>query len=196
MTFYQFAHALVGGFFSLLGWKRQGLENLPAEGCVIVVANHVSMWDPLVVGSALPRQVWFMAKEELFHVPAVGWAIRHLGAFPVKRGQGDTSAIRTSLSLLKEGKVLGLFPEGTRSRSGEMQKGLPGMVLLMEKSGATVVPVKVYGTRQLPFRAWGKFGLAVGMPLTPEMLKAPPEVENRREWVARRIMQAIEDIQV
>lgn len=191
MTFYEFAKVLFRFQFKLMGWKVVGVENMPAEGPVILAVNHQSLWDPLVAGSSLPRKVSFMAKEELFSIPVIGNISRKLGAFPVKRGQGDMNAIRQSLAILKEGHVLGLFPEGTRSQSGELQKGLPGMVFLMEKSKATVVPIKMFGTRKLLTKGWGKIVVVVGKPMTPQMLQAPEGVENRREWIADRIMQAM-----
>lgn len=194
MTLYEFAKGMFRFQFKLMGWKIQGVENLPAEGPVILAINHQSIWDPLVAASSLPRRVSFMAKEELFSVPVLGKVFLKLGAFPVKRGQGDMSAIRQSLAILKEGRVLGLFPEGTRSKSGEIQKGLPGMVLLMEKSKASVVPIKVFGTRHLLTKGWGKITVVIGKPMTPEMLQAPEGVENRREWIANRIMLAMQEL--
>lgn len=192
MTFYDFAKAVMSVPFRIMGWKIKGLENLPAEGPVILASNHVSLWDPVLLGCGVPRQVWYMAKDELFHVPLFGWVLKHLGAFPVKRGQGDTSAIRQSLAILKEQRVLGVFPEGTRSKTGQLQKALPGIVLFMEKSQAPIVPVRVCGTRKLFSQGWGKVGIVIGKPLTPEMLKPPAGVENRREWVAQKIMEALE----
>lgn len=191
MTLYNFAKKLFRLQFRLMGWKVQGADNMPKEGPVILVINHVSMWDPVVAASSVSRRVSFMAKEELFSIPILGKLFSKLGAFPVKRGQGDMNAIRQSLAILKGGGVLGLFPEGTRSRNGEIQKGLPGMVLLMEKSQASVVPLKVGGTVHMFTKGWGKITVVVGKPLTAQMLKAPEGVENRREWVAERIMQAM-----
>ncbi|TGE34323.1 lysophospholipid acyltransferase family protein [Desulfosporosinus sp. Sb-LF] len=191
MSLYDFAKGFFRLLFKLMGWKVKGAENLPTEGPVILAINHVSLWDPVVAACSLSRQVSFMAKEELFRIPVLGRIFSKVGAFPVKRGQGDMSAIRKSLEILKEGRVLGLFPEGTRSQTGEIQKGLPGMVVLMEKSKATVVPVKVYGTRNLFTKGWGNIGVVVGKPLTAQMLKAPEGVTNRREWIADRIMQAL-----
>lgn len=196
MTLYDFAKVLFRSQFTLMGWKIQGAENMPAEGPVILAINHQSIWDPLVAASSLPRQVSFMAKEELFSIPILGTIFLKLGAFPVKRGQGDMNAIRQSLGILKEGRVLGLFPEGTRSKDGEIQKGLPGMVLLMEKSKAAVVPIKVLGTRKLLTKGWGNIAVVVGKPMTAEMLKAPVGVENRREWMADRIMQAMQELSI
>jgi 1-acyl-sn-glycerol-3-phosphate acyltransferase len=196
MTLYEFAKVLFRFQFKLMGWNVQGVENMPAEGPVILAINHQSIWDPLVAASSLPRKVSFMAKEELFSIPVLGKIFSKLGAFPVKRGQGDMNAIRQSLAILKEGRVLGLFPEGTRSKNGEIQKGLPGMVLLMEKGKATVVPVKVLGTRHLLTKGWGNIAVVVGKPMNAQMLRAPEGVENRREWVADRIMQEMQELSI
>jgi len=196
MTLYEFAKGMFRFQFKLMGWNIQGVENMPAEGPVILAINHQSIWDPLVAASSLPRKVSFMAKEELFSIPVLGKIFSKLGAFPVKRGQGDMNAIRQSLAILKEGRVLGLFPEGTRSKNGEIQKGLPGMVLLMEKSKASVVPIKVFGTRNLLTKGWGNIAVVVGKPMTAQMLQAPEGVENRREWIADRIMQAMLDLSI
>ena len=196
MTLYEFAKGMFRFQFKLMGWNIQGVENMPAEGPVILAINHQSIWDPLVAASSLPRKVSFMAKEELFSIPVLGKIFSKLGAFPIKRGQGDMNAIRQSLAILKEGRVLGLFPEGTRSKTGEIQKGLPGMVLLMEKSKASVVPIKVFGTRNLLTKGWGNIAVVVGKPMTAQMLQAPEGVENRREWIADRIMQAMLDLSI
>jgi len=194
MTFYEFAKKIFRFQFKMMGWKVQGMENIPAEGPVILAVNHNSLWDPLVAGSSLSRKVSFMAKEELFSIPILGNIFIKLGAFPVKRGKGDMNAMRQSLAILKEGRVLGLFPEGTRSKDGKTQKGLPGMVFLMEKSKASVVPIKMFGTRHLLTKGWGHIAVVVGKPMTQEMLKAPEGVENRREWIADRIMQAMREL--
>ena len=191
MTLYQFAKGIFRFQFKVMGWDIQGLENMPDEGPVILAINHISLWDPLVAASSLPRKVSFMAKEELFSIPVLGKIFSKLGAFPVKRGRGDMNAIRQSLTILKEGGVLGLFPEGTRSKNGEIQKGLPGMILLMEKSKASVVPIKMFGTRHLLTKGWGNIVVVVGKPMTAQMLQAPVGVENHREWIADRIMQAM-----
>ena len=196
MSLYHVARGLFRIQFRLMGWKIQGIENLPTEGPVILAINHISLWDPILAACSIPREVSFMAKEELFSLPLLGSIIPRLGVFPVKRGQNDTRAIRQSLNILKEQKVLGLFPEGTRSKTGELQKGLPGIVLLMDKSQASVVPVKVYGTKQLFTKGWGKIGVVIGPPLTPERLKTPEGIENRREWVVEKIMEAVHSLSI
>lgn len=194
MTLYDFAKKIFRFQFRLMGWKMQGVENMPLEGPVILAINHNSFWDPIVAACSLSRQVYFMAKAELFSIPVLGRILFKLGAFPIKRGQGDMNAIRQSLGLLREGRVLGLFPEMARPKTESIQKGLPGMVLLMEKSNASVVPIKVYGTRRMLLKGWGNLAVVVGKPLTADMLKVPEGVGNRREWVADRIMEAMSEL--
>lgn len=191
MTLYDFAKKIFRLQFRLMGWKVQGVENLPREGPVILAINHLGLWDPFVAASSLPRHVSFMAQEEVFRIPILGRVFSLLGSFPIKLGHGDIIAIRRSLAILKEGRVLGIFPEGSRSKNGKIQKGLPGMVFLMEKTKASVVPIKVYGTRRLLRKGWRNFGVVIGKPLTSQMLKAPEGVRNRREWIADRITQAM-----
>lgn len=136
-------------FKVLWRWKVEGLENFPAAGPVVVVANHVSIWDPVAVGSALPRQIKFMAKEDLFHYPVLGSILPRLGAFPVKRNQPDRVAIRRALEILENKEVLGMFPEGTRSKTGELLKPHPGAAMIALKARAPVVPVACIGTADM-----------------------------------------------
>jgi len=191
VSLYFFAKSLITKFLALKDFKVDGLENVPLEGPVIVACNHVSYWDPVLIGCALPRQVFFMAKDDLFKKPLLGFLIKKLGAFPVKRKQGDVSAIRKSLEILKENKVLGIFPEGTRSKSGTIQEAMAGVVLIMEKSKAPILPIKVYGAKGLLRQKRGNIGVIIGKPIYANDLKAPDEVENRRIWMANEIMATI-----
>lgn len=142
-------------------WDVQGRENLPASGGVVLVANHVSYWDPVVVICAFSRKVHFMAKSELFNIPVVRYTLRISGSFPVRRDISDRSAIRTAAKLLEEGQVVGIFPEGTRSHSGELLKPNLGAAMLAARAGVPMIPVAVIGTRG----AFGRVKVRVGMPM-------------------------------
>ncbi|NLC76564.1 MAG: 1-acyl-sn-glycerol-3-phosphate acyltransferase [Clostridia bacterium] len=130
-------------------WNRlevQGVEHVPARGKLIVVSNHVSVLDPVVLGVSIPRPIHFMAKEELFHMPVLRWLIPALGAFPVDRSKTDFQAVKSSLKLLAGEEVLGIFPEGgTRKNSTELvfRSGTAAIAL---KSRSPVLPVAVMGT--------------------------------------------------
>lgn len=128
-----------------------GKENIPKDGGVLICSNHIDNLDPPVVGLTCPRNIHFMAKEELFHAPILKQILPTINVFPVKRGMSDKKAIRTGLTLLKEGKVLGLFPEGTRSKTGELGKGLAGAGFFALRTEAVIVPCAVIGPYK-PFR--------------------------------------------
>jgi len=135
--------------------KFIGTEHIPPTGLVILAANHCSYLDPLMVGLGLTRQISFLAKQELFRIPLLGMWLRWVGVFPVARGEGDMKALRTSLRLLKEGAVILLFPEGTRSQDGRLQKLETGVSWLAIQSGVPVLPVYIAGTnRAMPRGAW------------------------------------------
>lgn len=93
-------------------WDVQGRENLPADGGFLLVANHVSYWDPVVVICAFKRKVYYMAKSELFNIPVIGYVLRISGSFPVRRDKSDRKAIKIALRLLAEGEMVGVFPRG------------------------------------------------------------------------------------
>ena len=124
-------------------------ERVPADGPVIFAANHQSFWDVPLLATYVDRPISFMAKEELFKVPVFGSIIRKLHAFPVRRGASDKTAIKNALGLLKAGKCMAIFPEGTRSKDGKLGKVGAGVSLLASMSKATVVPVAIIGTRHI-----------------------------------------------
>ncbi len=128
-----------------------GRENVPLEGPVIIASNHLNNADPPAVSLALPRFPMFMAKREMIGWPILGAAFRIFGAFPVRRGGADLSAIRTASEVVNAGKMLVMFPEGTRSRTGGLTKGHPGTALIALRTGAPIVPVAVTGTRKIPW---------------------------------------------
>lgn len=125
-----------------------GAERMPRRGPVIVVANHLNNADPPLLGASLPRRIRFMAKQELFD-SAAGWVVRGFGAFPVRRFEADLGALRVAEHILKEGGVLGMFPEGHRSRTGGMGPAQPGTALVALRSGAPLLPVGITGTEAI-----------------------------------------------
>ncbi|MGB9885949.1 MAG: lysophospholipid acyltransferase family protein [Moorellales bacterium] len=164
-------------------WEVTGRENVPRRGPVVVVSNHISLWDPIAVGVALPRRVYFMAKEELFRLPLVGLVLRGLGAFPVRRGEADLAAMRQALRLLRQGKVVGIFPEGGRSRRGTLEEFQRGAALLALRTQAPLLPVALIGTNRILGRrgAFYRFKVRVGPPIWPApeaMLAKGTEVER------------------
>lgn len=136
-------------FATIFRLKASGLENIPREGGVVLCANHTSNFDPPLLGCPLEREVHYMAKAELFDVPVLGMILPKIRAFPVKRGGVSKESIKLSLQLLKDGNVMGIFPEGTRSNAGGM--GKKGAAMLALRSGATVIPAAIVGGYR-PFR--------------------------------------------
>jgi 1-acyl-sn-glycerol-3-phosphate acyltransferase len=123
-----------------------GKENVPPDKGILLCSNHINNLDPPLVGCAFPRVVHFMAKAELFNVPVLKFILPRVNAFPIRRGMSDKQALRKGLSLLKEGEVLGLFPEGTRSKTGQIGKGLAGAGFFALKSDAIIIPCAVMGS--------------------------------------------------
>ena len=166
MTLYDFCHLTFPWVFKI--WLRcevYGRENIPAEGPVVIASNHLSLLDPPVLGAAATRTVHFMAKSELFTPAWFGALIRKLGAFPVKRGEMDREAIKTGLAILKENKVLAVFPEGTRSKTGELGRAGGGAFMMGVKRKAKIVPAYIYGTDLSRHPGWPKVRVIFGKPI-------------------------------
>ena len=126
--------------------KIIGLENIPKDGAYIFAANHMSNLDPPLIGTFAGRVVCYMAKEELFKNPILGAALRGLGVFPVKRGAADKGAIKNAVKILKSGGCLGIFPEGTRSKTGKIGKAESGISLIAAMTKAPIIPAAIVNT--------------------------------------------------
>src|SRR5699024_5720209 len=138
-------------FFPLYRIRVIGKENIPDKGPVIICSNHISNLDPPIVGITAPRDIFFMAKADLFNKRWIGKLLKSIQAFAVKRGGSDRNALRKGLSILKEGHTLGLFPEGTRSKTGEIGEPLAGVGFFAIRSEAVIIPCYVTGPYK-PFR--------------------------------------------
>jgi 1-acyl-sn-glycerol-3-phosphate acyltransferase len=156
----------------VLRMRMYGLKNVPSTGGALVVSNHVHNADPVLIVSGCSRPVHFMAKEEIWDVPGARWIATQTGAFPVRRGTPDRNALRKADELLKDGLLVGLFPEGTRSVDG-LTKGFRGVSLIATRSGAPLIPAGIVGTHDLPgngskqqkrTRLWPKITLVFGEP--------------------------------
>jgi 1-acyl-sn-glycerol-3-phosphate acyltransferase len=185
-------------FQTLFRRRVIGAEKIPRRGKVIVASNHISLLDPPVLGTSFWRSGVYMAKEELFRNRFVGWFISSIYAFPVKRGAPDRASLKYSLDSLEAGKLLAIFPEGTRSETGELQQAEMGVGMIAYRSGAPVVPAWICGTdRVLP--KGGGFRLARMLVVFGEPLHftAPEGVKPGRaeyEAAAARIMAAIAEL--
>lgn len=191
MTFYTFAKSVVSFIFKpLYRIEAIGAENFPKEGGVLLCSNHISNFDPIVVGIMIKRDVYYMAKEELFDLPLFGKIVEMCRAFPVKRGMSDREALRKGLKVLKEGHVLGLFPEGTRSKTGELGKGLAGAGFFALKSDAAVVPCAVIG----PYKSFRKLKMVYGKPIDMvELRKTRASAEQVTELIMSEIHKLIKE---
>ena len=161
--FYNCAKAIVWFILKLpFKIKVTGLENVPDEGGYILASNHRCLIDPIFIAAELKHRVYFMAKKELFWFP-FSLLLRALGAFPVKRGEGDHSAVEKADNIIKEKKILGIFPEGTRSKSGEPLRPKSGIAVIAKDTKADVLPVGIHFEGNL--RLGAKVTISYGKPI-------------------------------
>lgn len=169
-------------------FEASGLENIPATGGVILCSNHLSVLDPPTVGTKLNRRVHYMAKAELFQIPLFGPFIRKLGAFPVKRGGVSKDAIRSSITLLQGGGVMGIFPEGTR-KAAASEMGKKGAAMIAMRSKAIIIPVAIVGN----YRIFRKMKIRFGKPIDISAFTEDP-ASDVLEQVTEAIMKRIREM--
>jgi cytidylate kinase len=181
--------------------EGHGGENIPAEGPVIVVSNHLSYLDPPVLGLMIKRRLNFMAKGELFDIPILSWLIRHLKTFPVKRGQVSLVTMRRTLKLLVRGEVVLIFPEGMRSPNGQLQEPMPGVGILAWQSKASVVPALIVGSNKaLPLRArflrFRKIDVYFGKPINLSSIYSQPPSRQIYQEISELVMSHIAQLKL
>lgn len=159
------------------GIRYEGRENVPAQGGLLIVSNHLSFLDPPMVSCAMPREIYFLARKTLFKKNGFGALIASLNSIPIDQDRPDMNGLRTIIKRLKAGHAVLLFPEGARSLDGTMQPGASGAGLVACKAGVPILPVRLFGSyeafpRSTPERK-GRFTphplrVVIGKPFTPD----------------------------
>jgi 1-acyl-sn-glycerol-3-phosphate acyltransferase len=172
-------------------WRCEisGRENIPAEGGVIIAPNHKSVADPPLAGSAMKRPLHFMAKEELFSIPVLGYLIKQTNAFPVARAaQGDVSAFKTALNLLENGETVLVFPEGGRAKNEDFRPAKQGVGMLACRAQVPVVPARIINSDKIG--SFAKLKIIFGRPIYP------PKVYDKDAYkkLSEEVMTAIENL--
>lgn len=176
-----------------------GLHHIPASGPAILASNHLSYSDHYFFPAVVPRQIFFISKAQHFDVPVQRWLFEQWGVIPLKRGEGDNEAMERSLQVLREGKLFGIYPEGTRSTDGKLHKGRTGVARLALLAKVPVIPVGMIGTDEVLPKGKSipklkKVKIHIGAPMTFEQYYG---MENDRKVcreITDRIMLAIKDL--
>lgn len=182
---YYFMYVIAWIYFKLVtNLKIFGKKNRPENGPVIIMANHITAYDPPLVGTIMNRKVHFMAKKELFKNPILAKILKSVGTFPVKRGKPDRSAFRESFRLLNNNQVICIFPEGTRSKNGELGKAKAGSIMIALKSKSPILPVGIK-------KVGRQFKVSIGEPFTLDEYYEQKLSRKERKVVGKKIMKKI-----
>ena len=178
--------------------KVHGYFNIPRKGSLIVVSNHGSHLDPPLLGHALGRPIGFMAKAELFKIPIMGYLIRQLGAYPVKRGGSDREAIRMASERLSEGLATGIFLDGTRQSNGRVNHPMNGAAFLSARTNSSLLPVAIINSHRalrsgsfLP--RFVPIHIYIGEPLSPPNSKKKLDLDLRTTQLQNSINNMIDN---
>jgi 1-acyl-sn-glycerol-3-phosphate acyltransferase len=179
--------------FLLSRWEIRGKENVPREGPLIVVANHMTNLDPPLLSVSLGRYAVFMAKEGLFRTKLSSYFISRLGAFPVYKDRMQREALLAAEQVLNRGYALCIFPEGMRSRTGQLRQAFPGPAMIALRMGVPVLPAAITGTEMVKGMAWfrrPRLTVTFGRPF----YLPPPGGNNNRDKCAEYIMERIAEL--
>jgi len=186
----------LGKFLRWLLYKvtYSGLENIPAEGGFILASNHITALDPFFLATGSPLPIHFMGKDEVFQKPVLRTLMTHFNGFPVSRGAADKTAVEYAIKLLARGGVLGIFPEGTRSKDNKIGQGKSGVALIAKAANADILPVAVYTPGKFKFRA--KLTVRFGEMIRYEELGMSDDERSARELreAARVVMDRISQL--
>ena len=195
---YRWSHRITNFAFNLFGkLESYGNENIPKQGGALILCNHVSYLDPFIVGSAANRELHFMARHDSFEMPVIGKVIAAHNAYPVRRGTADRAALRHTISLLKSGKMVLIFPEGTRSVNGTLGKAHGGVSFIAHNADVPAIPTYLKGTI-LPRNAkWiqpAQLTVTFGPPIDFTEVRQLPERRELYRQMGEQIMQEIADL--
>ncbi|MBQ8795274.1 MAG: 1-acyl-sn-glycerol-3-phosphate acyltransferase [Clostridia bacterium] len=192
--FYAFLVAILRfPLFLFFRYKLINKNNIPKEGRYIIASNHISGPDCIFVGLGQKRYIRFMAKAELFQKPFLNWFFTKMGAFAVNRGKGDTTAIENAKQYIEEGYTLGIFIEGTRSKTGEFLKPKSGAVMLAHQMDCKIVPCAI-SCKGLKPSLWRRKYVHFGDPITTEELGITKASPREYRDASRRLMDIIADL--
>ncbi|MCL1906017.1 MAG: 1-acyl-sn-glycerol-3-phosphate acyltransferase [Clostridiales bacterium] len=166
---YRFGVALIKIWCALGGCRINGRENIPPTGAFLVIANHSSYADPILLAVAFPRHITFIAKEQFLRNGFTRWLYgTGLGAVFLNKEESDISALRTAIKLMKNGRTVGIFPEGRRNADQKISQFMPGAAFIALKAGVPVLPVAISNSRDLP-RLWRRdVSVNIGRPIELE----------------------------
>lgn len=170
-----------------------GAEKIPGTGPVVLAANHVTNFDVVPLQQAVnPRPIFFMGKEELYRNPIADWVFRHMGSFPVYRGHADEWAMRHAEKVLQKGLVLGIFPEGTRSKGKGLKSAKSGAARLAIAEGCPIVPAAVHGPQELfkKFPTRTRVEITIGDPIYPRPGESPLALSDRMMFTLAEMLPA------
>lgn len=190
--FYRFGRALIK-LLNLILYNThvEGEENIPETGGVVLCPNHISNYDPLAVATHMKRQVHFMAKAELYKNFIVRKVLLAVGTIPVDRGKVSLETLKESLRVLKNGEILGIFPEGTRVKNGERRKPMEGFVVFALKTKSPILPVHIEG--EYKFR--GKINIKFGKPIELNEYYGKKVKPEEMSKISEKIMDIVYDLQ-